>query len=462
MAYVANTLADDDKDEQGKPDALPSLGGATPAANTIGASSAPQPMSGGAPAQQQKTPQQQKGTGFVNLSSWLDAGKGRDKAIMDTGATAKKTEQANFDTAAKPADDALRNNSVKKLSSSVSTQLDREAGVGGQSLQPNATTLSDVINQKYEGPETIDYTAGQGMTDLRNLGRTNTVADVLAKPEIDAGRYGAGLRSLDNVLFGADGASQNAIKNNAAGADALKASTDARQEGYVKNVADMRKHMEGTSAATRAELERLGKKYTGDVTQRAADANTTAIRDSQREDMVLDPSTGQYVAVPQGQTMGEWEGSAAGSATAGNVQTDDERKRFDALNKLMGFDAPKAEGQYQAGRRTTKDAPGDITTQKVSQEYQGQFEKGVGNLIDAANTRMGPQGAYNNEKMLGFLSRYTPEQRQEMVSTMINGIMQGRFGDKYASPAAMRHVLQMLTLLGDDKWDQHIKSGRLS
>lgn len=459
MAYVANTLADDEKDKADQQEALPSLGGATPAANTIGASSSPQPMSGGAPAQQQKTPQQQKGTGFVNLSSWLDAGKGRDKTISNAGATNKAKETENWTTASNTAKTGLAASQPVQVDS-VTKQLDREAGILNDGV--SGPSLSDVVNQSYKGPTSIDYTAGEGMTNLQNLSKASTAADTLAKPEVEAGRYGAGLRSLDAVLFGADAESQKALAQNATDVTGLKDTATKGAADFEARVGSTIDTMNKNATGVRDELTKIGNDSLAAINKRATEENTNAIRDSQREDMVLDPSTGQYVAVPEGQTLGEWEGSAAGSATAGNVQTDDERKRFDALNKLMGFDAPKAEGQYQAGRRTTKDAPGDITTQKVSQEYQGQFEKGVGNLIDAANTRMGPQGAYNNEVMLGFLSRYTPEQRQEMVSTMINGIMQGRFGDKYASPAAMRHVLQMLTLLGDDKWDQHIKSGRLS
>lgn len=418
MGYVIKDLEDDKekKDANGVQ--------SSPSATSIAGASKPQGVASA--VQSQQTPQQQHGTGFTNLSEWLNAGAGRDKAITNVGAQKLGNEQGAFNKASSAAETGLAGQQVLSLSGTPQENLDLMAGVtpqrtpqataappaaavapklnsvqqpttlagvikGGRTgsglaltrpaaanpapMQGNINTggwgsstsgplatpqqvvgpnLDQVLNQSYKGPTGIDYKAGDDFQYAKMLGNTSTVADVLGKDSIEHGDYTQGMRALDAALYGSDGASQNAIRANAGNADAFQKDATAKGADFTARAQKRADEMSDAGGKLHTALEGIGNTTKSSLEKRAADANLKAQADSNNATMVRDPTTGNMVPIPKGQTLGGWEGAAVGSANAGNVMTNNENKRFAALNKLIGYDAPMKSGEYQEGRRTTK------------------------------------------------------------------------------------------------------------
>ncbi len=406
MGYVIKDLDEEEKKSNGtsSPDA-PSISGPSKAQG-VASVTAPQ-----------QTAQQQRGTGFTNLSEWLNAGQGRDKAISSTGNTLLGNEKTKLGDASTKAEASLAGNNVLAVGD-VAGSLDRESGVastpppvnrpavastpqpapiqqpavrglspGGissvtgprqgsglivptrppQKTQPEALpinlvdsgpantgagtgsstpltptinstgpSLEDVLGQHYTGQSGIDYKAGDDFQGAKMLGNTGTVADVLAKDAIGQGQYTQGMRALDNVLYGADAASQNAIKANATNTDAFQKDATGKAADFEVRAQDRADRMSDQAGKTRTALEKIGDSAKTTLEKRAKDANDAA-------------NTAYATPGAAGWNDSTWQGSAAGSATAGNVMNDSESKRFSALNKLLGYESPTKSGEYKQG-----------------------------------------------------------------------------------------------------------------
>lgn len=401
MAYVIKDL-DEEEDKQ--------AGASTSTGNAPSSSISTAPKQGVASvAAPQQSAQQKRGTGFTNLSEWLNAGQGRDKAISSTGSAALGAEKNKFGTAKDTAETSLAGNKVINLQGTASEALDREAGIVPQAnrptllaapaapaalpvpsiptqprgiagalaprtggtldlatalrnppaapnmaidagLQPSTTTsgpiptspvetgpsLDAVLNQHYTGPAGIDYQAGNDFQNATMLGNTSTVSDVLGKDAIAAGQYSGGMRALDNILFGADAASQGAIGANKTGAETFKNDASAAGADFETRAQQRADDMAAAAGKTRTDLTKIGDDAKTSLEKRVAAANAAA-------------KTAYDNPGAAGWNGSTWQGSEAGSANAGNVMTASEEKRFAALKKYLGYEAPTKDGEYKQG-----------------------------------------------------------------------------------------------------------------
>jgi len=247
VAYFINDDEEDKKQEQST----------TLAPGAVSSGATPVPASGGGgsltPApQNQQTAQQKQGTGFTNLSSWLDAGKGRDKLVSDTGGGLLSTEKSTFDTAVKPLQDAtFQTQSVddKELTGLLSAPGDEwKSKLGG------------LLSQDYTGPMSVDYDPGKGksfdnLKGLDALSSTDTTGAELAKRTAPTPIYNAGSRRLDNTLFGADSASQTAIGSNKTGATDFLTGAEKTSGELAKKAQGFKEQAASARDATRGQLK---------------------------------------------------------------------------------------------------------------------------------------------------------------------------------------------------------------
>jgi hypothetical protein len=449
MGYVVKDLDEEEKKNNGDTGGIfaPSAGTSAP---RQGVASIVAP---------QQTAQQKRGTGFIDLSEWLNAGQGRDQAISSTGTSALDTEKSKFKSASDSAESGLNSNHVLTLKGDASTALDRESGIGngletisgpapkpapepstntpvsiphlqtgiagvmsppdhgtgglleriGRSpigssqpipppsanmptqskpisfpasainLNPIAAppvisgpitspkvisgpTISDVVGQHYTGPSSIDYQAGDDFQKAKMLGDTSTVADVLGKDAIAAGQYTSGMRALDNLLYGADSASQSAINANKVGAESFQKDAIAKGADFDKRAQQRADDMADAAGRTREALTKIGDDTKVSLQKRADAANAAAQAHFNSTDSVYDPNTGRMEKIGPDKILGGWTGDKVGSANIGNVQTDDEKKRFAKLQELLGYSAPASTGTYKEGSRQLLDAQQPISS----------------------------------------------------------------------------------------------------
>lgn len=506
MAYVTKDLNDDEDRAQGQSE-LPSLW------DTPTASSGPMKPQGTTNAVgSQQTAQQQHGTGFTNLSQWLDAGKGRDQGITNQGAKSLGVEKDKFGAATTTANAGLEASKPINLQGDTGAALDRAAGIipgvspqrsaalaptpppaPAQPFQPatlqhgvgaiggagpklisrpsapapstptaiglnpvgggtapvegpmptsqvrDGPTIDQVLNQKYDGPGAIDYQAGDDFQDATMLGETSTVSDVLGRDSINKGQYSQGMRSLDNLLYGADRASQDAIGTNKTNTDTFKKDAIATGDDFTKRAGERSGEIDDAAGRLRTELTAIGDNTKTSLAARAAAANAQAQERSNSTDMVLDPATGKMVPLRAGDVMGGWEGDAVGSANAGNVMTAAEEKRFGALNKYLGYDGVTRTGQYNEGRRTVEKgeaptiAPGftdeqlnearDLMVKESDMKQQNGAMTAagiIGTIFGAglpAASMLGV-GLGNGMQMEKLKSKYSPSQWEEIVKAV--------------------------------------------
>jgi hypothetical protein len=481
MPYVTNTLEDEDKEKQAPEEKPPLIGGQSAPASSGGGSV-------GGDTQPQHNPAQ-KGSGFVNLQSWLDAGQGRDKAVSDKGASALQKESDSWTGAKTTAEEGLGKAQPVTLGGSVSAALDREIGasatppprtghtpnrrdepVPGVSVAPTGPTIGDVLDQKYTGPETIGYKPGQDLTDLALLSGTNTIADVTGREAAEAGQYGkfSGLRALDDVLYGADAASVNAAGANKASGKKFVDGVTAGMDTFNEQVAARKGAIDTEKGRVRDELKKIYGDQMKDIQGRVDLENEQALADSHNPNQVRVPTSGRgpgastrMIGVPGGQVMGEWEGSEAGSATVGNMMRDDEAKRFGALSKYLGYDnAPTDTGDYARGRWTTKDAPpAALNVQSSEADALDKFSAWLGGekpdpsnagdmaLFDALNTSPTATGlSVANAFLGGALTPGTAIAASGAQSEQANAI-KTRFIEQYG-PEAWRANIKRLKAEG--------------
>ncbi len=359
MAYKFTQVTDDEEEQQ-----------ATPGTSSISTASAPS-MTGTAPATQAPEqpaaakPPQQRGTGFVGMQSWLDAGAGRSKNIADASKSANDTEQNSLKAAAADTYGKINSQAPITAASSAKNVLNSQFGPGyvddekriinptqvllDQEAQGNKTNLGEILNQKYAGPAGLTWQSGQGATDLGMLSGAGTAANVTARDAIKAGGYGRGMRALDAAIYGADAdsvAAMGGAKNNL-----TKLRNDATDSGDA--LAGMAKTRADAIDAARNEA-RAGLEGNRADLLSAIDARVDA-RNKGLADAFNDTS------VPAGMQAGQWVGATPGMANRSNIAGQTERKQFNALSRFLGTDdAPMDEyapSQFVEGHRQMTPIP---------------------------------------------------------------------------------------------------------
>ncbi len=423
--YITKDLGEDEEEQ--KQQQAPLIGGTAPA------SSGPSMTTGvgGAQAQPQINPAQ-KGTGYTSIQSWLDAGKGRDKAVSQKGATALTNEQGTYKKASDEAESGLAGQVVKTIAGSVPAQLNREAGIVPTGptvnrkpppLAPGATggTIGEVLNQTYTGPESIEYKPGQDLTDLALLSSANTIADVTGRDAANKGQYSqfSGLRMLDDALYGADASTVGAAAANKESGKKLVEDVQAKTKDFTDRVAERKGAMGEESKKLKDELKAIYGAEVSRLAKSADDENARAMAESNDTGMIWDEASGRMIPTPAGFVQGAWEGSEAGSATAGNMMSDNDAKRFGALSQFLGYDdAPTKTGDYQAGHRKVQDErqanPAEITPisgelANTWMEYYNHQKQSFpqGNpMFWAANVAEALQGQFNGEDLKQIMNKY--------------------------------------------------------
>ncbi len=366
---------------------------------------------GGALTAPQQTPQQKAGSGtFTNLSSWLNAGNGRDKQISTAGNAALTGEKTAFTTAKDPVEKAsftattATNDEIKNvLTPQTVTQPSSgsiSSGSGyvadpSEALNPfNAPkpaaapgkTLDDLkkmITQSYDGPRAIDYDVNNraGLRRLDNLAATNTTGAELVGPDA---QYGSGNRRLDTTLFGADINSQNAIgANKKGGQDFIgQVGTDTKRLG--DKVAGFDKAASDARSQTMNQITSFGDTVLGGIEQRVKEAN------DKQDAMQLNRTSDS--AVPDGFELGDWVGDGT-RASAGNIMNATESEQLARLRSLIGGDKYNIQdtGDFKSGYYglKAKDVP-DFANSGNNPRMEG---------IDA-QANANPDYAWDGEKLV--------------------------------------------------------------
>ncbi len=333
MAYVVPQQDDEEEKQQGQQGAwqTPTLGGGQAfGANTGSAQPSQTPAAQNA---------QNKGTGFTNLSNWLDAGKGRSQNISSTGSNLLGQEKTNFNNAASGVENSTYNpKTVEGVNANGNDNFAVEFWKAAGGDKAAKDDISGMLNPHYDGPRTIDYDANKqkNLWDTASLANSDTVGQVLARPAIEKGQYTSGMQRLDNALYGADADSRAA--EDKVGSDLKDFGTDvtSRTKAAADKVAGFDKAAADASAGTTAALQKIYDTQSGNLDRRVQE-------DLQKE-------ADHRAAVAQGYYQGDdgkWHkaqnGTMAGattgdSATRENVADSTQRSGFDLLNQLIGTD----------------------------------------------------------------------------------------------------------------------------
>lgn len=357
MAYVLPQDDEEEQQQQAEP-AAPKLGGT----QTFGGASG---NGGATPTETPKAQNtQSKGSGFTNLSNWLDAGKGRDKSITNKSTGLLSTEKDTFGKALEPvksADYKAKNVHMGVGGSEAAGDLgfgtfknDFDKAAGGDA---NAkTSVTGMLNQKYDGPRDVNYdaTKQKNLWDTASLTSADTAGQVLARPQIEAGQYGAGMQRLDSALFGADSASRGAMdtakKDLTSFGDTVKTDTKAMMD----KVAGFDAAAKSGNESTKAALEKIGANMSGAIDSRVAEARA-------KEEEARKALADGYIQTEDGYRKagnGYSAGAiAGGGATRDNIATAQERSGFDLLNELIGADKLQQAGPYQGVKAETNFNP---------------------------------------------------------------------------------------------------------
>ena len=373
----------------------------------------------------QQTPQQQQGTGFTNLKSWLDAGKGRDKSITEAGTDRINKEKGAFSAAAKPVEDA---------SYTANNYWDGWTAGSAVSHAANGGGTADIerdLTQSYTGPKEIKYdpAAQKNLWDVNSLSSADTAGQVLGRDEMDKGQYSQGAQALDRVLFGADAESQKAIGGVKDASKAFGAEVASRSTALKDKVAGFEKAAADANAGNRAKLKDYGKSMSDKLDARVLGAKEQQdkIRKMLEDDPTLlypgnqGPTRDDPFQTLQGGEIREITGG--GEISRGTMVNDDEVKGFDVLAKVLGLDAPptvQKTGTYQElGTKVTKDPNYVAPLKDLGNPRPGTITSMLDGDINDPNT---PKGAYQK----AFLE-YGPGARGGMYSDEENRQFLDRF-----------------------------------
>ncbi len=340
MAYVLPQLDEEEEQLQQEQSAtMPRLGGAAP---SIGGAS------GGGSVPQQQTPKaqnaQSKGSGFTNLQNWLDAGQGRHQNIASTGQNLLGQEKTAFGAAAKPLQDASF--TAETLGGDiVNNAISGDAGA--------KTKIKGMLSQDYSGPMSVDYDASsrKNLWDVGSLSDAKTAGSVLAKPAIDAGQYGAGMRRLDSVLFGADAASRGAMDAQGKGLTDFTKQVGSDTKQLEDKALGFKDEAAKAREGTRTELTNRHKELSDRLDSRVADAQAKEAKDREllQQGLVYNPKTRRYERLAPGQMAGQTTGTTADRR---NIMSESEKTGFDSLDELIGSGKVDRTGNY--ARPTTE------------------------------------------------------------------------------------------------------------
>jgi hypothetical protein len=342
MAYVTRDIEDEEEEKQQQQQQASGTPTFRPGAAV---------SSNGMPAPQQ-TPQQQKGSGFVNLDSWLNAGKGRDAAITSTGATKIGAEKDTFNAAAKPVEDATFSATTYGNMWEAGADVDKAAASG------DTSGLEKNVSQTYGGPREVNYdaTKQQNLWDTEALTSADTAGSVLGRKAMDAGEYSRGAQALDRVLFGADAASQQAMGGVKNERTAFTDDVKKRSESAGKKVADFDKLAADANVANKA---RLGE-YGGEIVKRVDNRVADALAKEKEARGVIAGGThwidaeGKAHTLAGGESVGDIVG---GGAKQENMITGQESAGLAALNKILGMPTIQKTGDYQGVSTTVNKDP---------------------------------------------------------------------------------------------------------
>lgn len=432
MAYKYTEVTGDDDEE--KTDNGNGGGSSSapqgPSIGTVmgGSSSGPQQGGSSSTTPKPQSAQEQSGTGFVNLKSWLDAGQGRDKSITAASDKALGGEREGLNKAVTDTTAQVDQNKPVTLSTTTEAAatggdaaklaLDREAA-------GTKTNLGDVLGQSYSGPTGLTWTAGSGVDDAKMLSSADTAGATLARGNQTG--YGQGLRALDTALYGADPASVAAMGNTATGLKTLSDDADKADTDINTKATATAKSIDDTREAARSSLSGYRDDILKGVDARAAARNaslTSAFNDT---------------SAPPGMQLGAWNGATPGSATRTNIAGQGERQQLSALDKFLGggdgttYDTTSPGTFVDGGyARTPLVAPPPIqspekVTPDVARSYNGVTLPADPTATAAANSRGADivrdpnSGQYFNRSTGEW---YTPDQ----VTLDANGVVQAAGG----------------------------------
>jgi hypothetical protein len=439
MAFLAPQKDDDEQQRQ----AQPQLGGAGVGASPMTQGAAPSKPAASSPMQApQRSAMQGKGSNFVNLESFLSptVAKENQQKVQTLGGQLQTSERDAFNKAADPVRNAtyspiqgsardlvdkivpskpaqptnpaahikgskVENGRVWVPSYSAGGEVayreydpQKDGGSGGgtgggsmpdpdaapQAPKPDETasnlaSLEALLNQKYNGPRSVDYDAStsKGMQRLGLLGNADTAINALAPgsftENLPAPTYGQGNRWLDESLIKGDAGTMANIGSVKKGSEAFASQVGDETKALNDKVSGFDKAAGESSKKARGELEGYGKELLSGIDKRAADANTQEAADHQGG-VLRDQTTGKvtHAGLNQEQTN-NWEagsGAVGQGANRGNVSTDTERGRLSQIASLLGMDDYKLDGagNYQSGRYTTKKMPGAMIASEVTEE----------------------------------------------------------------------------------------------
>lgn len=414
MAYVTKDIEDDEEQNGGTAgaQAAPSSGG-TPTMRP-GQPSA----STGQPAPQQ-TPQQQQGSGFTNLSAWLNAGKGRDKSILDTGRQKIGEERLKHAGQAGGVENASYNANVWD---DPGAEVDKAVASGDTSALEGGIAQTSGISADIN----YDPNAQKNMWDVNSLSSADTAGQVLGKDAMDRGEYGQGAQELDRILFGADSSSRAAIDETKKYKDWFIGDVASRGEAAKAKVAGFDKAAAEASAKNRERLTNYQSEMMKGVNERVEaakkrQAETRAMLEA-NPDMLLRPP-GPTRDDPYGDKLqgGEIRTINEGTeANVGNIATEKELKGFDVLAKLLGLPSVQKTGEYRdISTSVTKDPNYVAPLRDLGNPRPGTITSMLDGDINDPST---PKGAYQKAFM-----EYGPGARGGMYSAEENRAFLDRF-----------------------------------
>lgn len=354
----------------------------------------------------QETPQQQagSGTGFTNLSSWLDAGKGRDQNITDTGNSTLAGVASDFTKAFQPTYDGATSWHPETMTDGDAKSLLGSAAGGDQGAFDK---LGGWLNQSYSGPGPMSfdlsqntdstghrYSSNAGINKVDQLGNADTAGTALAGNQ----QYSAGDKRMDSILFGTDPASRDAMGSLNSATDTFTTNAGKAQDKVNEIVAGDTQGATDASAAARTQLEGIGGGLLQGLTDRVTAANKQSQND-QTNGVVRDPATGQTEKMPAGYKIADWEGAAPNSANAGNMVTGTESKEFGALRRLLGddkYNITQSGTPYKEGYNALTADPDQEGTLKVTPDPAA-----VASSDSLAKANAGKQPDINIESMIG-------------------------------------------------------------
>ncbi len=491
MAYVTSNLDDEEKKNANGGGDSPDISGGgndSPGLSSV----VNQGIS--APPQNQATVQQKAGTGFTNLSSWLDAGKGRDKSISDAGGKGLADEATTFGTASTTAETGLKNapdpltpqgstaavlyratghGGIQPGTPAAMTPTDanghypgdedfdpttyKRADAGGTShatmaTGPDAGAMADLTamtKQNYTGPGNIDYKEGQGFKSADMLSGADTAGSELAKDTVNEGQYRGGLRALDQTLFGSDAASVNALSKNKTDAAAQRKTQGDAMTDFEKRATAKKDAVDAARTGVVNDLGDIQKSTIGDIKAGVTSTNNYQQWLQDHPDKAMTPLT-------KDQVQGKWMAGAS-PAMASSVINSDQAGQLSALDNLLGTNkAITKGGAFQGGHYgvNNKDKPvGDDAVNEIGDLLDAESSPQFQTALRMMPGRLKGKGRMPDEQLERILANYSPDSSQRETQGRVrssgnptsrrrNGCSQDRRGKTGAWRGRRRNLRQ--------------------